>query len=202
MVEVINVDFKKLILILGITAIVIFGVLLGGTYAYYTYTDGTGLNVTTGNFDSGVAVIFNQSEYINTNTGIPITEADVSSMASKSVFTLVPDKNILAGYEASININLVDIKIADELKVSDFKYKLSCSNGSTTSELSSGTGTSIGSNDSISLGILSTSDNTFDITKTYTCTFFVWLNESGTNQNNLMNKNFSGLIKVNSAFRK
>lgn len=195
-------NFKKLILVLAITAIVIFGFLFGGTYAYYTYTDGTGVNVTTGDFDSGVAVIFNQSEYINTNTGIPITEVDVPTRASKSVFTLVPDKNVLAGYEAAININIVDIKIANELKVSDFKYKLSCSNGSTTSELSSGTGASIGSNESISLGTLSTSDNTFDITKTYTCTLFVWLNESGANQNNLMNKNFSGLIKVNSAFRK
>ena len=57
-------EFKKLILILAITATIVFGCLWGSTYAYYTYSGGTSLNVTTGNVNTGVVVVFNQSEYM------------------------------------------------------------------------------------------------------------------------------------------
>ena len=39
--------------------------MFGTSYAYYTYNNGTNLNITTGDFDAGVAVIFSQNEYIN-----------------------------------------------------------------------------------------------------------------------------------------
>ena len=57
-------------------------------------------------------------------------------------------------------------------------------------------------NDSLSLGSLSTSANTFSASKTYTCTLRVWLQDSGSSQNNLMNKSFSGLVKVGTAIKK
>lgn len=77
-------EFKKLILILAITATIVFGCLWGSTYAYYTYSGGT-LNVTTGNVNTGVVVVFNQSEYMNVKTGVPIAENDVDAYASKTV---------------------------------------------------------------------------------------------------------------------
>ena len=106
----------------------------------------------------------------------------------------------------AVNISLINIKIDDALKVSDFKYKLTCSDGSTTTNLGSGTGASFTSdvlkNDSLSLGSLSTSANTFNASKTYTCTLRVWLQDSGSSQNNLMNKSFSGLVKFGTAIKK
>lgn len=194
-------QFKKLIFVLAIAFTIIFGLLFGSTYAYYVSNNGTNVNVTTGNFDSGVAVIFSQSEYINTNVGIPILESDVETKASKNIFTLVPDANILNGYEVAININLIDIKIANELKISDFKYRLDCTVNSITTTVDSGTGEDIGDNTSILLGTISTND-IFDLNNNTTCTLYVWLNESNANQNDLMNKSFSGLIKVDSVFRK
>ena len=199
-------EFKKMIFVLAITTTIIFIGMFGTSYAYYTSTGGTSLNVTTPNIDTGVAIVFNQSEYINVNTGVPISSSDVDSLASKSIFTLVPDSAILSGYDVLVNINLVDLAIANELKVSDFKYKLVCSNGSTSNTLKSGTGTdftnSVLSANTLSLGTLSTTDSSLDITKRYTCTLSVWLEESGTSQNSLMDKKFSGLIKVNTMFKK
>ena len=193
--------FSKMIFVLTIAMSIIFSCMLGTSYAYYTFSDGTNVNVTTGNFDADVAVVFNQSQYINMRSGVPISTSDVDKYANKSVFTLVPDSTKLNGYDVAVNIKLVDISIDDELKISDFKYDLNCNNGSTTTTLKSGTGVDFTSSD-ITLGTLSTSDNTFNVNNSYTCTLRIWLNESGADQNSLMNKHFSSLIKVESMYRK
>ena len=54
-----------MIFVLVIAASIIFVGMIGSSYAYYTLTDGTNLNVTTGTFDSNISVVFNQSQYIN-----------------------------------------------------------------------------------------------------------------------------------------
>ena len=175
-------NFKKMIFVLTIATSIVFACMLGGSYAYYTLSDGTSVNITTGGFDPNVAVIFAQSEYINMRTGVPISSSDVDSYANKSVFTLVPDSEALSGFEVAINV-------------------LRCNDGSSTTTLKSGTGMDFTSSD-VMIGTLSTSDNTFSASKSYTCILRLWLQETGENQNNLMNKSFSGLIKVNSMYRK
>lgn len=198
--------FKKFIFVLVITSILAVAGMWGTSYAYYVSTNGTNFNVTTANVDTSLTVVFSQSEYMNMKTGVPISASDVDNYASKSVFTILPNNTLLNGYQVAINISLINIKIDDALKVSDFKYKLTCSDGSTTTNLGSGTGASFTSdvleNDSLSLGSLSTSANTFNASKTYTCTLRVWLQDSGSSQNNLMNKSFSGLVKVGTAIKK
>ena len=198
--------FKKFIFVLVITSILIVAGMWGTSYAYYVSTSGTNFNVTTANVDTSLTVVFSQSEYMNMKTGVPISASDVDNYASKSVFTILPNNTLLNGYQVAVNISLINIKIDDALKVSDFKYKLTCSDGSTTTNLGSGTGASFTSdvlkNDSLSLGSLSTSANTFNASKTYTCTLRVWLQDSGSSQNNLMNKSFSGLVKVGTAIKK
>jgi hypothetical protein len=198
--------FKKFIFVLVITSILAVAGMWGTSYAYYVSTNGTNFNVTTANVDTSLTVVFSQSEYMNMKTGVPISASDVDNYASKSVFTILPNNTLLNGYQVAVNISLINIKIDDALKVSDFKYKLTCSDGSTTTNLGSGTGASFTSdvlkNDSLSLGSLSTSANTFNASKTYTCTFRVWLQDSGSSQNNLMNKSFSGLVKVGTAIKK
>ena len=201
-----NMKFKKFIFVLVITSILAVAGMWGTSYAYYVSTNGTNFNVTTANVDTSLTVVFSQSEYMNMKTGVPISASDVDNYASKSVFTILPNNTLLNGYQVAVNISLINIKIDDALKVSDFKYKLTCSDGSTTTNLGSGTGASFTSdvlkNDSLSLGSLSTSANTFNASKTYTCTLRVWLQDSGSSQNNLMNKSFSGLVKVGTAIKK
>lgn len=198
--------FKKFIFVLVITSILAVAGMWGTSYAYYVSTNGTNFNVTTANVDTSLTVVFSQSEYMNMKTGVPISASDVDNYASKSVFTILPNNTLLNGYQVAVNISLINIKIDDALKVSDFKYKLTCSDGSTTTNLGSGTGASFTSdvlkNDSLSLGSLSASANTFNASKTYTCTLRVWLQDSGSSQNNLMNKSFSGLVKVGTAIKK
>lgn len=198
--------FKKFIFVLVITSILAVAGMWGTSYAYYVSTNGTNFNVTTANVDTSLTVVFSQSEYMNMKTGVPISASDVDNYASKSVFTILPNDTLLNGYQVAVNISLINIKIDDALKVSDFKYKLTCSDGSTTTNLGSGTGASFTSdvlkNNSLSLGSLSTSANTFNASKTYTCTLRVWLQDSGSSQNNLMNKSFSGLVKVGTAIKK
>ena len=198
--------FKKFIFVLVITSILAVAGMWGTSYAYYVSTNGTNFNVTTANVDTSLTVVFSQSEYMNMKTGVPISASDVDNYASKSVFTILPNNTLLNGYQVAVNISLINIKIDYALKVSDFKYKLTCSDGSTTTNLGSGTGASFTSdvlkNDSLSLGSLSTSANTFNASKTYTCTLRVWLQDSGSSQNNLMNKSFSGLVKVGTAIKK
>lgn len=198
-------EFKKMIFVLAITSILIMGGLFGTSYAYYVSTDGTYFNVTTGNFDDELAVVFNQSEYINFRAGVPILANEVDTKASKNTFTIIPDSAKLANYDVAVSVSLINLEIADALKVSDFKYKFICNNGSSNVISTTGDGTSFTSsvleNDSLLLGSISTSDNSFAINKTYNCTLSVWLQENNSDQNALMNKKFSGLIKVGIAYR-
>lgn len=197
--------FRSMILVLTIAFSVIFMSMIGTSYAYYIATDGTVIDVTTGNIDTGIAVVFEQSQYININTGVPISESDVNTLASASTFKLTPDNEVLNGADVAVNISIMDISIDTALKIEDFKYRLSCSDGSSITNFD-GNGTNftddVITNGILKLGTLSTTDKTFKINNSYTCTFRVWLNETDSNQNHLMNKRFRGLIKVNTLFRK
>ena len=193
--------FKKMIFVLTIATSIIFAGMLGSSYAYYTLTDGTTVNVTTGTFEAPISVVFSGSEYINLQTGVPISSADVDEYASASTFTMVPDQTALKDYDVAVKILISNITMDSALKVSDFKYDLKCNDGSTTKTLKTGTGVDFTSTE-LEVSNLSTTDNTFDISKTYTCSLRLWLQESGSNQNSLMNKSFTGLIRVSSMYRK
>ena len=197
--------FSKFIIVLVIASVAVISLVLGLTYAFYTSNDGVNTNVTTSNEDPRLVVTFNQSQYINFNVGIPIPDNMVDTQASKSIFAINPDETKLANKDVAITVSLVNLSIDNELKISDFKYDLICNDGTNNSTLSSGTGESftndVLSNNLLPLGSLSTSANTFDATKDYTCTFRLWLHETGNEQNSLMGKNFSGLLKVVSAYK-
>ena len=50
---------------------------------------------------------------------------------------------------------------------------------------------------------MSTTNNTFNINTNYQCYFRVWItNKADTSQNELMDKKFSALLKVNTIMRK
>ena len=193
--------FKHMLFVLTITTSIIFACMLGSSYAYYTLSNGTTVTATTGEFDANVSVVFSESEYINLKTGVPINSTDVDKYASASKFTLIPDATKLRGYDVAVKIAISNITIDTELKISDFKYDLKCNDGSSTTTIKSGTGADFTSTE-LEIGTLSTQNSTFNVSKTYNCALRLWIQETGNNQNALMNKSFSGLIKVNSVYRK
>ena len=193
--------FKHMLFVLTVTTYIIFSCMLGSSYAYYTLSNGTTVTATTGEFDANVSVVFSESEYINLKTGVPINSTDVDKYASASKFTLIPDATKLQGYDVAVKIAISNITIDTELKISDFKYDLKCNDGSSTTTIKSGTGADFTSTE-LEIGTLSTQNSTFNVSKTYNCALRLWLQETGSNQNALMNKSFSGLIKVNSVYRK
>lgn len=193
--------FKHMLFVLTITTSIIFACMLGSSYAYYTLSNGTTVTATTGEFDANVSVVFSESEYINLKTGVPINSTDVDKYASASKFTLIPDATKLRGYNVAVKIAISNITIDTALKISDFKYDLKCNDGSSTTTIKSGTGADFTSTE-LEIGTLSTQNSTFNVSKTYNCALRLWLQETGSNQNALMNKSFSGLIKVNSVYRK
>ena len=193
--------FKHMLFVLTVTTSIIFACMLGSSYAYYTLSNGTTVTATTGEFDANVSVVFSESEYINLKTGVPINSTDVDKYASASKFTLIPDATKLRGYDVAVKIAISNITIDTALKISDFKYDLKCNDGSSTITIKSGTGADFTSTE-LEIGTLSTQNSTFNVSKTYNCALRLWLQETGSNQNALMNKSFSGLIKVNSVYRK
>jgi len=193
--------FKHMLFVLTVTTSIIFACMLGSSYAYYTLSNGTTVTATTGEFDANVSVVFSESEYIYLKTGVPINSTDVDKYASASKFTLIPDATKLQGYDVAVKIAISNITIDTELKISDFKYNLKCNDGSSTTTIKSGTGADFTSTE-LEIGTLSTQNSTFNVSKTYNCALRLWLQETGSNQNALMNKSFSGLIKVNSVYRK
>lgn len=193
--------FKHMLFVLTITTSIIFACMLGSSYAYYTLSNGTTVTATTGEFDANVSMVFSESEYINLKTGVPINSTDVDKYASASKFTLIPDATKLRGYDVAVKIAISNITIDTALKISDFKYDLKCNDGSSTTTIKSGTGADFTSTE-LEIGTLSTQNSTFNVSKTYNCALRLWLQETGSNQNALMNKSFSGLIKVNSVYRK
>lgn len=193
--------FKHMLFVLTVITSIIFACMLGSSYAYYTLSNGTTVTATTGEFDANVSVVFSESEYINLKTGVPINSTDVDKYASASKFTLIPDATKLRGYDVAVKIAISNITIDTELKISDFKYDLKCNDGSSTTTIKSGTGADFTSTE-LEIGTLSTQNSTFNVSKTYNCALRLWLQETGSNQNALMNKSFSGLIKVNSVYRK
>lgn len=193
--------FKHMLFVLTVTTSIIFACMLGSSYAYYTLSNGTTVTATTGEFDANISVVFSESEYINLKTGVPINSTDVDKYASTSKFTLIPDATKLRGYDVAVKIAISNITIDTALKISDFKYDLKCNDGSSTTTIKSGTGADFTSTE-LEIGTLSTQNSTFNVSKTYNCALRLWLQETGSNQNTLMNKSFSGLIKVNSVYRK
>lgn len=193
--------FKHMLFVLTITTSIIFACMLGSSYAYYTLSNGTTVTATTGEFDANVSVVFSESEYINLKTGVPINSTDVDKYASASKFTLIPDATKLRGYDVAVKIAISNITIDTALKISVFKYDLKCNDGSSTTTIKSGTGADFTSTE-LEIGTLSTQNSTFNVSKTYNCALRLWLQGTGNNQNALMNKSFSGLIKVNSVYRK
>ncbi len=188
-------EFKRLILVLSITVFMIFGSMLGASYAWYAYENAeTSLFGTT--IKEAPTTIFSQTEYIGSSVNMPIKDEDHRNYANINSFTITFGEN-LTKYETAISIVLDEIYLSEELRIANYKYELVENN----QVVSSGDFSNIGSNTTLVL-YPSKIMEIESYPTTYTYELYIWLSDDGSNQNHLMDKGFSGRVKVNSAVKK
>lgn len=194
--------FRKLLIILTFTVTVMVIMLLGTSYAWYQFDNAvTGFNnvQTFENDLDDLAIVFTNNNNISTTVGVPILAADVEKFSNKTTFTLTPKADKLEGKEVAFQISLVELNIDSALTNSnDLKWSLveKIGNGGATT-VASGNFRNV-TEDTLVIKEMTEID-TFDVTYSYE--FRLWLEESGANQNHLMNKNISGKIRVSSIAR-
>lgn len=194
------VTFKRLLIILSFAVTVLIVVLLGTSYAWYTFDNAVTSfnNVQTFSDNIDTAVVFTNSSNIGTTVGIPILASDVEERSEKTTFTVTPSTT-LSGREVAFQISLIDLKIDSALTgVSSLKYSLLQTVDGTTTTIKSGNFSGVTAD---SLILSTTTVPSANLGKTYSYEFRLWLEEDNSNQNALMGKKLEGYIKVNTAIR-
>lgn len=184
-----------MIVILGITITIMFGLIFGISYAWYSYSNAE-TSVIGGTIKETPTIIFAQTNYIKSTNNMPIDDVDRYNYANKNSFTITLDKE-LKNYQTAVEISLVNINISEELKIANYKYEL-LQNGLTIKE---GNFEEIGNKNTLTLVPMTILNHQLD-EEGYIYDLYIWLSDDGTNQNDLMNKNFSAKINVNSAIKK
>lgn len=186
---------KRLVLVFCITIFVFTFSIFGASYAWYAYS-----NAETNLFGSAIkeapTVIFAQTDVITSSINTPIYDNDRYNFANINSFNVTFGEN-LSGYNSAISIELYDINMSPELKISNYKYELL----ENENVVASGDFSNIGDNNSIIL--MPNKILNIDVyPATYVYDLFIWLSEDGSDQNQLMNKYFGAKIRVNSAVKK
>lgn len=176
-----------MILILSITITVIVIGAFGVSYGYYAYTSANTLfNVST--IKSLPTVTYAQSSNLNETVGIPIDEDNYATEASKSQFTITYGSN-LSDYDIAVKISLSNITIDSALKNNYFKYKLVRDN----TVIASGDFSNVSS----TLVLKDTEKKTITSYPTVeNYIIYIYVAESGSEQNAMLGKNFSAKITV------
>ena len=184
-----------MIILLSITVSIMFGLLLGMSYAWYAYSNAES-NIKVVTKKDVPMIVFSQTEYISSSLNMPIYDEDKYRYGNKNSFTVTFGDN-LKDYEVGLEIILNKINIDNDLKISNYKYELLQNK----KVISSGDFSSIGEETSIDLMPM-----TLMVPDSYPYTYvyelYIWLSEDGTNQNHLMNKMFGAKIDINSAVKK
>lgn len=179
-------NYKKLLVIICIVLVVIFGFMLFTCYAWYTFSGGSTV-FNTNTYNEYIDVEYRNSKVINTTTAIPIEDDEVDTKASSNYFyvDVVGASNIA---EVLLSISLSDISIDDNLKSVDFKYQL-LHNGVAVKE---GTGLDF---DSTSFELTTKEVIYSDTVNEFV--FRVWISDNGLDQTTMEEKTFSASIEIN-----
>lgn len=187
--------FKKLLIVFSITLTIIMSLTFGASYAWYAYSNAETL--VSGTTKKEIpTTIFSQTEFISSSHTMPIYDEDRYNYANKNSFTITIGEN-LKNYETAIEISLKDIKIAEELKINNYKYELLEDGVS----ISQGNFGNIAEEDTLIIMPMKRL-TPYTYPNTYTYELYIWLSENESDQNNLMNKEFSARINVDSAMKK
>ena len=100
---------KKTIIIMILAVSFVAAIVIGATYAWYSYENAsTAINGTT--IKEAPAVIFSQTEFIKDSEIVPIQDKDRYNYATKNSFLVTMGTN-LSKYEVNIQISLKNINI-------------------------------------------------------------------------------------------
>ena len=188
-------EFRKLLVVLSITILIMLGIMMGTSYGWYQYKNAESL-VEGSTIKNIPTVIFTESDYIYSRETTPIHDEDRYNYAYKNSFAITLNEN-LKDYETAIEISLKDIIMSNELKNVNYKYELT-EDGKI---IASGNFSKLGTANTLNLKPMTIIKPT-SYPETYIYELYIWLSDDGTNQNNLMNRAFTAKINVNSAIKK
>ena len=188
-------EFKKIMIILGITTIVSAGLLFGTSYAWYAYSNAE-TSIEGSTKSEAPTIIFSQTEYLYTKDIMPIQDDDRYNYGNKNAFIITVGED-LAEYQTGIEISLKDVAMSQELKIPNYKYEL-LQDGVV---VATGDFSRIGSSRELSIMPM-TELHPEKYPATYSYELYIWLSDVGSDQNDLMNKIFSAKVNVNSATKK
>lgn len=181
-------SLKRILGIFSVYSIVIFVVVLVGSYAWYSFEKGsTTFDAVTGNKD--IIVSYNSGKYINTSSAIPVNS---SAEAEKNNFTVNVRDELAGKYDILVDVSLVDIEIDNELKNSNFKYSL----------LKDGVEIANGNFSNVSSSVLVLAKNV-EINSYYSNSFElrIWIQNNGGDQSSMSGKTFKGTVSVGARSR-
>lgn len=188
-------EFRKLLIYLSITLVLVIMISFGITYGWYAYENAE-TSVSGSTIKEIPTIIFSETEYISAKISMPIIDNDRYSYANSNSFSITLNDN-LKDYEVGYEISLTGIIIDDVLKNKNYKYEL-LQDGNI---IASGDFSNIGDATSMILMPM-TVMYPVSYPTTYNYRLYIWLSDDGSNQNNLMNKNFRSKINITSAVKK
>lgn len=182
-----ELNYKKLVTIFSLTVLIITIILIGASFAWYATNSKTRIEIESLGEDA-MKISFEETDMISINNAIPINDSISDQNASINRFnTNLGQMSI----NTIFNIKIVDINIASELKIANFKYELLKDN----IVISTGNFLDIGSDTEKTLFTQNIVSGTESQTSSWVLK--LWLSEDNNSQNSLMNKSFSGKIQAN-----
>ena len=180
-----------------IISAIIIPVIIGFSYAYFlavvkikddkpTVIQGTAVN------DMYLSLETENDGYINAGNMIPLTTDQIEEYAEVGTFKVTTGNN---PYKINYTISLTDISLPTELKNEYFKWKLICTSCTDTTHNAEGTFSSVNSTEmELKADILidSLSEDEYKL--------MIWLQESGSDQLETMNKTFKAKVKIEGEF--
>ena len=177
--------YKKLLFVIIIIIGVMFSLMLATRYAWYSFSAGsTTFNAVTS--DKDVDVRFIKGEYINNTLAVPISNSEIDQYSDKHQF-IVRTKNNKENNQILLKISLVDIDT--NLNDKSFYVELYYQG----EKVSTVTGNQLSVNGE-KTKLLKTVELEDDVDNNFEVR--VYLLDNGSEQNTLMNKNFSAKIQT------
>lgn len=181
-------SLKRILGIFSVYSVVVFIVVLVGSYAWYSFENGsTTFDAVTGNKD--IIVSYNSGRYINTSNAIPV---DSSADAEKNNFSVNVRDEVAGKYDILVDVSLVDMEIDTALKNINFKYSL----------LKDGLEIANGNFLNVSGSTLVLAKNV-EINSYYNNSFElrIWIQNNGGDQSSMSGKTFKGTVSVGARSR-
>ena len=179
-------SYKRTLGIISIFILAMFALMLSSSYAWYSYNNAS-TTFDTNTSSNEINVIYKNNNYISTITALPISSDDINEKADKNNFSIEVNNDNLEE-ELYVSVGLKSVKIDEALKSNNFRYELLYN-----SEIvAKGSFKDIDDEEFTlikNIGLNNLGNNDFELR--------VYLLDDGSNQNDLMNKTFRGIINVN-----